>query len=79
VVRNDEFRWGVNSNAKDIDSEADGFVVLHFSPKKQDGVADRNWIQTNPGGGYFLWFRAYGPTDPWYDGSWVLPDVEKRG
>jgi hypothetical protein len=57
--------------------EKDKSVVLHFSPTQPKGIAKRNWIQTNPGKGYFLWFRTYGPSEAWYDGTWVLPDVEK--
>ena len=77
MVQNEAFQWGVNSYAKDLQEQDDGSVVLHFSPKQPDGVAKRNWIQTNPGEGYFIWFRTYGPTDAWYDGSWILPDVEQ--
>lgn len=79
MVQNSEFRWGVNSYATDLTAEADGSVVLHFSPSQPDGVNTRNWIQTNPGQGYFLWFRTYGPTDAWYDNSWVLPDMAAVG
>ena len=77
MVRNEAFQWGVNSYAKDLQEQDDGSVVLHLSPKQPDGVAKRNWIQTNPGQGYFIWFRTYGPTDAWHDGSWILPDVEQ--
>lgn len=79
MLRNDTFRWGVNSYAEDIVTEADGAVTLHFAPNQPEGVSAANWIETNPGEGFFVWFRAYGPTDPWYDGSWVLPDVQKAG
>lgn len=75
MVQNDEFQWGVNSYAKDLQTQTDDSVVLHFSPTQPKGIAKRNWIQTNPGKGYFVWFRTYGPTDAWYDGSWVLPDI----
>lgn len=75
MVQNQEFRWGVNSYVTDLGVEADGSVRLHFGPGAPVGVAARNWIQTNPGQGFFVWFRIYGPTDAWYDDSWVLPDI----
>lgn len=76
MIQNDTFQWGANSYAEDLELEDDGSAVLHFAPEQPDGVADRNWIETNPEEGYFVWFRTYGPTDAWNDGSWVLPDVE---
>ncbi|MGV0737581.1 DUF1214 domain-containing protein [Mycobacterium syngnathidarum] len=76
MVQNDEFRWGVNSYAGDLGVEQDGSVRLHFCPTQPDGTNRRNWIQTNVGQGYFVWFRTYGPTDAWYDDSWILPDIK---
>jgi hypothetical protein len=26
--------------------------------------------------GWFVWFRFYGPTKPFFDKSWQLPDFE---
>ncbi len=77
MVKNEDFQWGVNSYATDLKAKSDGSVVLHFSPQLPAGVNGRNWIQTNSGEGFFLWFRTYGPTDPWYDNSWVLPDIRR--
>jgi len=34
-----------------------------------------NWIKTLPGKGWFAYFRMYGPTQPYFDRSWVLPDI----
>ena len=77
MVQNKQFRWGVNSYAEGLKQEEDGSVILHFAPKQLKGVGNLNWIQTTPGQGYFVWFRTYGPTDAWIDGSWVLPDIER--
>ena len=38
---------------------------------------ESNWIKTIPGQGFFAMFRLYGPTEPVYDHSWVLPDIEE--
>lgn len=78
MVQNESFRWGVNSYAEDLVVEADGSAVLHFAPTQPDGVAPRNWIETNPGEGFMVWFRTYGPSETWQDDSWVLPDVAHK-
>jgi hypothetical protein len=34
-------------------------------------------VKTIPGKGWFTYFRLYGPTQPYFDRSWVLPDIEE--
>jgi len=29
------------------------------------------------GKGWFAYFRFYAPTEPFFDKSWTLPDIEK--
>jgi hypothetical protein len=36
-----------------------------------------NWLPTLPGRGWFAYFRFYAPTEPYFDRSWSLPDVER--
>jgi hypothetical protein len=36
-----------------------------------------NFVQTVAGKGWFTYFRLYGPTQPYFDRSWVLPDIER--
>lgn len=38
---------------------------------------EKNWIETLPGRGWFPIFRFYSPTEPFFDKSWKLPDIEK--
>ena len=33
-----------------------------FSPEKPEGAAEANWVQTNPGENWFVYFRAYSPS-----------------
>jgi hypothetical protein len=54
----------------------DGSVDIHFAPELPAGQ-DRNWIATVPGHGWFPIFRLYGPLEPFYDGTWKLPDITK--
>ena len=53
----------------------DGSVDLYFGPTAPAGW-EANWIETLPGKGFFVWFRAYHPTEGLFDGSWTLNDVE---
>ncbi len=56
--------------------EADGSVVIHFSPEKLEGVDTKNWIQTNPKESWFVYLRFYGPTERYFDESYPLEDVK---
>ena len=55
----------------------DGSVDLYFGPSAPSGKPKSNWIQTLPGKGWFSYFRLYGPTQAYFDRSWVLPDIER--
>ena len=63
------------SSRDDIAKNPDGSVVLYFGPTAPAGK-EKNWIKTLPGKGWFTYFRLYGPTQPYFDRSWVLPDIE---
>jgi hypothetical protein len=52
------------------------FVDLYFGPKVPMGQEGR-WIQTNPGKGWFTYFRIYGPGQAAFDGSWKPGDFEE--
>jgi hypothetical protein len=51
---------------------------LSLGPQAPVGK-ESNWVKTIPGRGWWAWFRVYGPTEPYYDKSWKLPDFEKVG
>jgi hypothetical protein len=53
-------------------------VRLFFGPEAPAAAADAgHWIQTEPGVGWFVSFRIYGPQGPTFDGSWRLPDFRR--
>ena len=54
----------------------DGSMDIYFGPFAPK-VHEKNWLRTVPGKGYFVIFRLYGPTQPYFDKSWKLPDIEK--
>jgi hypothetical protein len=57
-------------------NNSDGSVDLYFGPTAPAGK-ESNWVKTRPGRGWWVWFRFYGPTEPFFDKSWRLPDFEK--
>ena len=54
----------------------DGSVDVYIGPKPPEGY-ESNWIQSVPGKGWYPFFRAYGPTEAFFDDSWSLKDFEK--
>jgi hypothetical protein len=63
------------SSRDDIVKNPDGSVDLYFGPKAPQGKPAKNWIKTLPGKGWFTYFRLYAPTQPYFDRTWVLPDI----
>jgi hypothetical protein len=59
-----------------MDPYDDGSVDIYFGPEAPKGK-EKNWIKTNPGKSWFVFFRLYGPTEPFFDRKWILPDVRK--
>lgn len=57
---------------KDLGADAKS-VDLYFGPKGPAGHEGR-WIQTNPGKGWFVYFRIYGPEKSAFDGTWKPGD-----
>jgi len=54
----------------------DKSVDLYFGPELPKGVPESNWRKTVPGKGWFVLFRLYSPTEPFFDGSWRPGDFE---
>jgi hypothetical protein len=67
-----------SSQIADLQKNADGSIDLYFAPKAPAGK-DANWIPTDPGRKFELMFRAYAPTQDFFEKKWVLPDVGKSG
>jgi len=64
------------SSRMDVDRNEDGSVDIYFGPEAPKGK-EKNWIPTNPGEGWFSYFRLYGPTQDHFDLKWVLPSIER--
>jgi hypothetical protein len=65
------------SSRMDLVYNSDGSVNLYFGPKPPKKGFEKNWIKTVPGEGWFTYFRFYAPTQPYFDQTWQLPDIEK--
>lgn len=56
-------------------ANADGSTDIYFGPNfPGDG---KNWLRTVAGQGFFVILRIYGPTQAFFDKTWVPGDVEK--
>ncbi|MCY1483568.1 hypothetical protein D9M68_171490 [compost metagenome] len=64
------------SNMPDLQKNQDGTLDIWFGPKAPAGK-ESNWVPTQADGAFELLFRFYGPQQPLFDKSWVLPDLEK--
>ena len=65
------------SSRMDLVKNDDDSVTLYFGPELPKGAPENNWVKTVPGEGWFAYFRFYAPTQPYFNGTWQLPDIEK--
>jgi hypothetical protein len=63
-----------NSTMK-LKKNGDGSIDLYFGPTKPS-QGEANWVKTNAGKGFYMYFRFYGPLEPYFDRSWKLNDPE---
>src|SRR5262249_5702818 len=54
---------------------ADGSTDIYFGSKSPG--ADKNWIATIPGKGFFTILRLYGPTKAFFEKTWQPDDLVK--
>jgi hypothetical protein len=59
------------------DTAGDDSVDLFFGPTAPAGHQDQ-WIQTNPGAGWFVYFRIYGSEQAAFDKTWKPGDFEPQ-
>jgi hypothetical protein len=64
-----------SSQIPEFQKNPDGSIDLYFGPTAPAGK-DSNWVPTDPRREFELMFRAYGPTQVFFQKQWVLPDVE---
>ena len=66
------------SSPMELLENADGSIDIYIGPDAptEEEKLD-NWIPTVAGKAWFAYFRFYSPTEEYFNGSWVLPDIEK--
>lgn len=58
-------------------ADADGSTTIYFSPKQPKGVKRGNWIQTDPGKGWFTLLRLYSPLESFFTKAWRPSEIEE--
>jgi hypothetical protein len=76
LIQNDLGRPLVGSVHSAIEN-ADGSFDCYFGPELPDGVPVGNWVQTKVEKGFFVMLRLYGPTEPWFDKTWIPGDATR--
>jgi len=62
------------SPAAELDKN--GATTIYFGPEKPAGVADGNWVQTDPAKGWFTILRLYSPLQSFFEKSWRAGEFE---
>jgi len=75
LINNDQKR-AAQSSRQNLIKNSDGSVDLYYGPKAPKGK-EKNWIQTIPGQGWWVYLRFYAPTKAYFDKSWTIGDFEK--
>ena len=75
MLQTDQQFPAVGSETKGIVVNADKSVDVYFGPKAPAGK-ENNWVQTDPGEGWSVIFRLYGPLEPWFDKTWRPSEIE---
>jgi hypothetical protein len=73
-LKTDQGSADLSSRKPDLAKNSDGSVDVYFGPTRPENA--QNWIKTNPGQGWFPYFRFYAPKQAYFDKSWQLNDIE---
>ncbi len=76
LITSDQQRAERGSVHKGVKTNPDGSTPIFIGPKAPKGW-ENNWIKSVPGRAWFPYFRFYGPTEPFFDQSWKLPQIEE--
>ena len=64
-----------NIDERDPVMNADGSVDVYLSATKPKDVSEKNWVQTDPGKGLFVYYLFYGPLKAFTDKTWKPDDI----
>ena len=77
MLQTDQQFPSVSSQTAGLMVNADKSVDVYFGPQAPPGK-EKNWVQTIPGKGFNVWFRLYGPLEPWFDMTWRPGEIEPQ-
>ncbi len=77
LVTSDQQRAERGSRHEGIKTNPDGSTPIFVGPKAPPKEWENNWIKSVPGRAWFPYFRFYGPTGPFFDQTWKLPQIEE--
>ena len=75
LIDNEQKR-AAQSSRQDLIKNKDGSIDLYYGPTAPKGK-EKNWVQTIPGQGWWVYLRFYAPTKAYFDKSWSMGDFEK--
>jgi hypothetical protein len=75
LIDNEQGRSG-QSSRQDLIMNDDGSVDLYYGPTPPEGK-EKNWVQTIPGQGWWVYLRFYAPTKAYFEKSWSIGDFER--
>jgi len=75
LIDNEQKR-AAQSSRQDLVKNKDGSINLYYGPTAPKGK-EKNWVQTIPGQGWWVYLRFYAPTKAYFDKSWSIGDFEK--
>ncbi|MFK0142803.1 DUF1254 domain-containing protein [Streptomyces murinus] len=65
----------LDSRDEQLQFNDDGSIDLYIGPCAP-AAGESNWMKTLAPDGWFVYFRLYGPTEPFFDKSWSMPDFQ---
>lgn len=65
----------LDSRDTQLQYDDDGSIDLYVGPQVPVGH-ESNWMKTVDEDGWFVYFRLYAPTEPFFDKAWALGDFE---
>jgi hypothetical protein len=75
MLQTDQAMPDLGSQSGTVETNADGTTAVYFGPTAPKGK-ESNWLQTNPGKGWFPVFRLYNPLQPYFDKTWRPSEIE---
>ena len=75
MIQNAQGVAGIDYNAR-TQLNVDGSYDFYFGPAAPKGK-ETNWVQTNAGDGFFIYFRWFDPEQAFYAKSWKIDDSVK--